>query len=62
MYKVKEAAKILGFTELTIRNWIKIGKINAIKVFSQWRIPEDEIYRLKNGNVSHPTPKGGGLG
>lgn len=52
MYKVKEAAKILGFTELTIRNWIKIGKINAIKVFSQWRIPEDEIYRLKNGNMN----------
>ena len=44
--KVREAAELWGVTPITIRAWIKIGLIDAVKFTSRcWRIPiitEDE--------------------
>lgn len=49
MYKIKEAAHILGFNEWTVRGWVRDGKIKAVKIVSEWRIPEEEVERLKRG-------------
>ena len=49
MYTIKETAKILNFTERAVRQWIVDKKIKAVKIMSQWRIPEEEIERLKRG-------------
>lgn len=49
MYRIKEVAKILGFTERAVRQWVVDGKIKAVKIMSEWRIPEEEIERLKRG-------------
>lgn len=49
MYRIAEVAKILGFKERTVRQWIADGKIKAVKIMSEWRIPEEEIERLKKG-------------
>lgn len=49
MYRIAEVAKILGFRERTVRQWIVDGKIKAVKIMSEWRIPEEEIERLKKG-------------
>ena len=49
MYRIAEVAKILGFKERTVRQWIVDGKIKAVKIMSEWRIPEEEIERLKKG-------------
>ena len=49
MYRITEVAKILGFKERTVRRWIVDGKIKAVKIMSEWRIPEEEIERLKKG-------------
>lgn len=53
MKTIKETAKIFGVHWQTVRNWIKCGKIKAVKI--QWngrttiRISEEEIERLKRG-------------
>lgn len=49
MYRIKEVAQILGFTERAVRQWVVDGKIKAVKIMSEWRIPEDEVERLKRG-------------
>lgn len=49
MYTIKEVAKALNFTERAVRQWIIDGKIKAVKIMSQWRIPEEEVERLKRG-------------
>lgn len=49
MYRIKEVAQILGFTEQAVRKWVRTGKIKAVKIMSEWRIPEEEVDRLKRG-------------
>lgn len=49
MYTIKEVAEILNFTERAVRQWVIDGKIKAVKIMSQWRIPEEEVERLKRG-------------
>lgn len=49
MYRIKEVAQILGFTERAVREWVRTGKIKAVKIMSEWRIPEEEVERLKRG-------------
>jgi len=46
---VKEVARILGLSEITIRQWIGIDKIKSIKIGSARRIPESEVQRLLKG-------------
>ena len=49
MYTIKEVAEALNFTERAVRQWVIDGKIKAVKIMSQWRIPEEEVERLKRG-------------
>ncbi len=48
-YSIKEIAEILGFKERTVRNWIETKKIKAVKILGGWRIPKEELERLKKG-------------
>lgn len=49
MKSVNEAAIIFGVKPLTIRRWIRDGKLKAVKVVGTVRIEEAEIERLKKG-------------
>lgn len=49
MYRIKEVAKMLGFSDRAVRQWVVDGKIKAVKIMSEWRIPEEEVERLKRG-------------
>lgn len=49
MKNVKETAKIFGVHWQTIRNWIKQGKIKAVKINRTIRISDEEIERVKKG-------------
>ena len=49
MKTVKEAAEIFGVHWQTIRNWIKEGKIQAVKINRTVRISDEEIERVKRG-------------
>src|SRR5437764_9112322 len=44
--RVSRAAHELGLHPLTVRKWIKAGKITAIRVGNEARIPRSEIERL----------------
>ena len=44
--RVSRAAHELGWHPLTVRKWIKAGKIAAIRVGNEARIPRSEIERL----------------
>src|SRR6516162_5324911 len=44
--RVGRAAHELGLHPLTVRKWIKAGKIAAVRVGNEARIPRSEIERL----------------
>lgn len=50
MKTIRETAKIFGVHWQTIRNWIRDGKIKAVKIERTVRIPEEEIERVKRGD------------
>lgn len=49
MKTIYEVAELFGVHWQTVRNWIKEGKIKAIKIERTVRIPDEEIERLKRG-------------
>lgn len=46
LLRVSRAAHELGLHPLTVRKWIKAGKIHAIRIGNEARIPRTEIERL----------------
>jgi len=46
LLRVSRAAHELGLHPLTVRKWIKAGKIRAIRVGNEARVPRSEIERL----------------
>lgn len=46
LYTVKDVATITGFTERTIRNYIRDGRLRGKKIGVQWRFSEDDVKRL----------------
>ncbi|MGD6768583.1 helix-turn-helix domain-containing protein [Mammaliicoccus lentus] len=49
VYTVKEVSKKLNTTVRTIREYIKNGKINAIKVGNKYIISEENYRNFVNG-------------
>ena len=51
LVKLKVASKMLGITVRTLREWIKFGKIKALKLEGcpMWFISTDEIERKIRG-------------
>lgn len=43
---IVEAARAIGIKPRTVREWIRRGKIGAIKVNRKWAIPEEEVSRI----------------
>lgn len=51
-YSPREAAYMLGYHYRTILNRIKSGKIRAYKIDATYRVPKEEIDRIKHGRIS----------
>ena len=50
LLRPKEACKLLGVSYVTLRRWIKEGKIRAVRTLGgKYRIPESEVKRLLSG-------------
>ena len=47
LISMKEAAKELGITGMTLHRWCHKGKIQAVKVGAYRAIPKSEVARLK---------------
>jgi excisionase family DNA binding protein len=52
MLTVNEVAKLLKVSPRTVRNYIKDGKLKAVKIGSTNRIPENVINELINNSLS----------
>ena len=50
LLRPKEACRLLGVSYVTLRRWIKEGKIKALQTLGgKYRIPESEVKRLLSG-------------
>lgn len=49
LLKPETVAQELQMSVYTIKDWIKKEKIKAVKVGRFWRIPQEELDRLKEG-------------
>lgn len=53
-YTIKDSSKLLGIKVRTVREWIKTGKLKAVKYpnCNMWFIPQDEIIRITGGDIN----------
>lgn len=49
VYTLKEVEEILSVTRKTIYNWLKSGKLKAVKVGRQWRVKKEDLEAFING-------------
>ncbi len=51
-YSVRQTSELLGIKVRTVREWIKTGKLKAVKydVSNRWFISDEEIKRVQNGH------------
>ena len=53
LYTLEEVAEIMSMSVLTIRQYVRMGKLRAIKEWRNWMVPSNEVARLmyekKNG-------------
>lgn len=47
-YSVETVAEMFDVEPYTVRNWIRDGKLEAIKVLGRWRVKKSEVRRLVN--------------
>lgn len=49
MYSTVKAAEMMEVTPYTVRQWIREGKVKAVKVGGRfWRIPESSLLAFAN--------------
>ncbi|MGZ6616908.1 MAG: helix-turn-helix domain-containing protein [Solirubrobacteraceae bacterium] len=51
---VSQAAEALSATSQTIRNWIRSGRLPAVRIGNRFLIPPEEVARLR-GDLSPAT-------
>ncbi len=57
LYTVKEVSELISVGPATIKNWIKAGRLEAIKMGQAWRFTEEMVQDLiKNGVPDNPKP------
>lgn len=40
---IAEVSELLGFHEVTLRNWVRAGKLPAVRIAGQWRFDPAEL-------------------
>jgi putative resolvase len=56
MWTVGEVAKRLKVSEVTIRKWIRSGKIRAKRIGRPWHIPDSAVREALERNEPEHTP------
>lgn len=60
MYKIQEVAEILAVQQETVRELLKKGKIEGMKLGTHWRVAEDELKRFLGLQENHQQETGEG--
>lgn len=47
-YNVDDAAAMLSVKPATLREWLRSGKVKAVKLGNSWKITDNELRRLIN--------------
>lgn len=53
-YSVREAADLLNKSTFTVREWCRLGRVNAKKTkagrgrYSEWIVSQEELVRIRN--------------
>jgi excisionase family DNA binding protein len=50
-FSLKEAAEYLDVAEITVRRWIKAGKLNFNRIGRNFVFDPDELKAFKRGNI-----------
>lgn len=57
---VKDVADLLKVNEVTVRRWIKDGKLRAIDIGKGWRIGSDDLDAFLEGHATRPATTANG--
>lgn len=49
LYNLLEVSKITGVSYRTIQNYVKDGKIKAVKIGGKWRVTEENLRAFLTG-------------
>lgn len=49
VYTLKEVEELLKVSNRTLLNYIKAGKLNAVKIGRKWMVTEENIKKLLDG-------------
>lgn len=50
LYGLQEIAEALNVTRRTLYNYLKQGKLKAVKIGGEWRVTEENLMSFLNGN------------
>lgn len=51
LYKLSDVMAALNITRVTLYNYIKAGKVKAVKLGGQWRVTQAEYNRLLENGI-----------
>lgn len=56
LYTVGEVAERLGLHVRTVRNYVRDGRLNAVRIGKQYRISREDLAALTRGRTGEATP------
>jgi excisionase family DNA binding protein len=58
LYSVDQVAQLLGLHVRTVRNYVREGRLKAVRIGKQYRIAHDDLETLTGGPVEAPGDVG----
>ena len=49
VYSLTELEPVLGVTHRTLLNYVKTGKLKAVKIGGKWKVSDDNLKKFING-------------
>jgi len=56
LYKIRDAAALLNIGRTTLYEYVREGKVRAVRFGKAIRIGRDELERLKREGITQPKP------
>ncbi|MEE0801075.1 MAG: helix-turn-helix domain-containing protein [Gemmiger sp.] len=56
LYTCAQVAERYGVSPLTVREWIRGGMLEAIRLGRDYRVSEEDLVRFEQRRRTHPSP------